>query len=372
MVDAMTDDETEEVQPSPWFFTWMKEFSLGDAGAVMTQRWQAVEKFAEGADGSDVEALVRLALASKHPASSDRAKALEQAFRDEGQNFTAKDNARELQVLAACCLIKIAEDTDNDSAVTAALAMATASIAGLRRLTLPVDLLQAATAALGELVCGTARRPEIPAAGVPYKPLFESSVQKAKAQPDMNGLIEGLTQAGNAVTAAVNQNQAKTQKAISALTKRLDQQDEELQMLWWLIGERSEDLNCSFAAIPELARPLVLSKELADHTLLPPGPPSVHALLSRAKLSGNGKVVLADAVAAAPYDWLKTHAVAQEASPVTQPLHFAILRQLETGPGKDWVAGWAAATDLPKDVALAPLTLAELFYRERLLTRLFG
>ncbi|MOA64383.1 hypothetical protein D3C78_1904110 [compost metagenome] len=58
-------------------------------------------------------------------------------------------------------------------------------------------------------------------------------------------------------------------------------------------------------------------------------------------------------------------------SPVSTPLHFAIKRQLETGPGEAWVAGWAAATGIDAQYALPGLTLGELFYRERLLV-LFG
>jgi hypothetical protein len=53
------------------------------------------------------------------------------------------------------------------------------------------------------------------------------------------------------------------------------------------------------------------------------------------------------------------------------PLHFAIKRQLETGPGDAWIAGWSATVGAPSDLTLPSLTLGNLFYRERLLL-LFG
>jgi hypothetical protein len=369
--DAVTKEGTEEVKPSSWFYAWTREFQLGEDSELLSQRWQAIGSFADNAKGADVEALVRLAICSRHAQSPEWIATLEDAFREEYPAFTASGNARELQVLAACCLLHISQDPNNDVATLAALAIATASVAGQRKFSLPGDLPQAANEALLSLYLGAARRPTL-AAGVQYKPLFEAAVLKARGQQDVPTLIEALALAGTAVTSAVNQNQAKTQVVVKALAHRLDQQDEELQMLWWLIGERSEDLACSFGDLADAARPLVLAKELASHTLLPPGPPTVRALLSRAKLAGKGKVALVDAVAAAPFEWLKSHVSSQAASPVTQPLHFAIARQLETGPGKAWVAGWAAATDLPQDTALPRLDLAELFYRERLLTRLFG
>jgi hypothetical protein len=371
MADTVTEDNNEDIKPSPWFYTWTKEFQLGEGSELLNQRWHAISSFADTAEGSDVEALVRLAIGSRQAPSPDWIASLEGAFREEYPVFTASSNARELQVLAACCLLHIGQDPNNDAANFAALASATASVAGQRKLSLPGDLLQAANEALRSLYLSAARRPKL-AAGSQYKSLFEAAVQKAKGQQDIATLIEALAQAGAAATLAVNQNQAKTQLVVEALACRLDQQDEELQMLWWLIGERSEDLDCTFGEIADAARPLVLAKELASHTLLPPGPPTVRALLSRAKLVGNGKVAVVDAVAAAPFEWLKSHVASQAASPVTQPLHFAIARQLETGPGKAWVAGWAAATDLPQDIALPHLTLAELFYRECLLTRMFG
>ncbi|MBT9504979.1 GTPase-associated system all-helical protein GASH [Rhodoferax sp.] len=371
MADTVTEDDTEEIKPSPWFYTWTKEFQLGEGSELLKQRWQAIGSFADTAKSLDVEPLVRLAIGSRQAPSPEWIATLEETFREEYPAFTASSNTRELQVLAACCLLHISQDPNNEAANLAALASATTSVAGQRKFSLPGDLPQAADEALRSLYLSAARRPKL-SAGVQYKPLFEAAVQKARGQQDIATLIDALALAGAAATSAVNQNQSKTQVVVEALAHRLDQQDEELQMLWWLIAERSEDLACSFGDLADAARPLVLAKELASHTLLPPGPPTVRALLSRAKLAGNGKVALVEAVAAAPFEWLKAHVSSQAASPVTQPLHFAIARQLETGPGTAWVAGWAAATDLPQDAALSHLTLAELFYRERLLTRLLG
>lgn len=372
MAEAVTNGSTTEVKPSPWFFTWMNEFRLGDGNASILQRWKGLVSFADNADHDDIEALVRLALASRQSAQLDRLNAFQEAFRTDDPAFSVASNSRELQVLAACCLIHITQTTASDMAVVAALAVATACVDGQRKVTLPGDIRQLANDALRAVSIGTARRPGLPPqTGQQYKAIFETAVQKLRNQQDWNGTIDALTQAGSMTTATINQIQTRTLAALRALETRLNQQDEELQMLWWLIGDRSEELDCAFEAVPADIRPLVLGNELAGHTLLPPGPPSVRALLSRAKLGGKGKVGLVAAIAGCSEDWLKNLVVSQHTSPVTQPIHFAILRQLETGPGTDWVAGWAAATDLPREIAFSPLTLAELFYRERLLTHLY-
>jgi hypothetical protein len=56
-----------------------------------------------------------------------------------------------------------------------------------------------------------------------------------------------------------------------------------------------------------------------------------------------------------------------EPSPVSTPIHYGIQRQTEIGDGDAWIAGWAAAVGVPATIAVAPLTLGLLFYRERLL-----
>ncbi len=349
----------------------MGEFCLGEDGASI-QRWKGLTSFAKNAAHDDIEALLRLALGSRQPPAADRLSSFQEAFRKVDPDFSTANNSRELQVLAACTLIYIAQTPGNNVAPGAALAMATSSVESHRKNTLPGDLLEIAQEALRNLSIGMARRPELPPSlGQEYKPLFEASVQKIKSQPDFTGTADALTMAGSATTRAINGIQGQSLAAFRALETRLNQQDEELQMLWWLLGGRSEDLDHTFHALPTKIRPLILGKELADHTLIPPGPPSVRALLSRAGLEGKAKIKLVAAVGACPANWLKSLAVPEIASPVTQPIHFAIVRQLETGPGTDWVPGWAAATDLSKDISFTPLTLAELFYRERLLTRLY-
>lgn len=371
MADAIANGSTPEATPSSWFFSWMSEFRIGE-DSTLPARWRGITTIAKNADAADVEALARLAFATRQEAGPERIAKFEAQFLEHDATFSARANARELQVLAASALLYLADATEMDAAPMAALAMASTSVEGYRKAAPSVDLLQNAHNALRRLSVERARRSGLPPIGQQYKGIFEAAVLKLKSQQDWDGAVEALAQAGSATTGTINQIQKLNGAALRALERRADQQDEELQMLWWLMGERSEDLDCAFEAVPAAARPLVFGKELAEHTLLPPGPPSVRALLSRSKLASRTKVELVAAIAACSTDWLKILTVPESTSPVTLPLHFAVVRQLETGPGSDWVVGWAAATGLPRDIAFSPLTLAELFYRERLLKKLLG
>ena len=94
-------------------------------------------------------------------------------------------------------------------------------------------------------------------------------------------------------------------------------------------------------------------------------------LLSRAGLKERKKLAVSDAINAADAAWLHTLVDHHDPSPVTMPIHFGIKRQLETGAGEAWIAGWAAAVGVPANLQMPSLTLGNLFYRERLLL-LFG
>jgi hypothetical protein len=154
-----------------------------------------------------------------------------------------------------------------------------------------------------------------------------------------------------------------------AVEKFFRVQDEELQMLWWLTGQRSREMNCTFDSIPINARPLILSYELAALTGYLPGPTSIIAILSRSGIHDGKKLVVSEAINGADPRWLEKVVNGLEPSPITQPIHFGIKRKLETNDNQAWITNWSAVTGLKPDISLTALELALLFYRESLLAR---
>lgn len=86
-------------------------------------------------------------------------------------------------------------------------------------------------------------------------------------------------------------------------------------------------------------------------------------------ISDSETLAVSDVVGSSDQAWLRSTAEELQPSPVVHPLHFAVLRSLETDGGDAWVTGWAAATEFPQDVALSQAAMATQFYRERLLLR---
>jgi hypothetical protein len=182
---------------------------------------------------------------------------------------------------------------------------------------------------------------------------------------------------GDLVAAALTALSTQNNNAMRKLTQNVNAvlktahdfaeiQDEELQMLWWLFGSRSEKMDRPFSDIPPEAQPFMLAAELADMTKFLPGPASVKPMLSRAGLKERKKCSVTAAVNACEADLLRRLIGNIEPSKITQPLHFAIKRKLETGDATSWVAPWSQITGIVADFSLPGIELGNLFYRERL------
>jgi hypothetical protein len=351
------------------FARWYGTVSLGDDVARRQDRWRGVINVITDAQPATVEALLRLAYGTRAAPVPADLQAIRQCFKDVDETFEMSGNERELQVLAAASLSVLMEDLNANEGSRAALAVTTAALGGARKPDLPMDLAALGEAAIVRHSNASRKRPSLDSYIDSASPKldFDKAAAKVRQQADANGLAEAFSLAADAASAAIGTVAKRQANAMDAVDKFIRAQDEELQMLWWLMGQRSEKYDCPFDAVPVDTQPIVFATELADSTQIMPGPRSVKAMLSRAGLRERKKVALTAAVNAARPELLRGLLADSAPSPVSAPLHFAIQRQLETGPGDAWVAGWAATTGVNASHAVSGLTLGELFYRERLL-----
>jgi len=360
------------VEPLPMipdFPRWIASTELGGNSARRDARWAGASVIARSASREITEALLRLALKSRQEPSTAALQKIREAFYAADNTFEMQGNAKELQVLAGATLAAILTLSD-DGAADAAVAVSAAMAGGNRKPAIPMDLNILAEAAIDRIAEANRQRPSLSPFVTTDAPKFDFQQATAKAKEgSWEHVGTAFELAAGATRMAIATIVKRQADAVNAIDKLLRVQDEELQMLWWLVGERSLDTGRRFDAVGAFCQPLMFAKELADLTEYLPGPRSITALLSRAGLRDRKKITLAEVVNAADAAWLKTFMSDNELSPVTTPIHNGIRRQLETGAGTAWVAGWAAAVGLPADFALAPLAIGVLFYRERLLLR---
>lgn len=366
----MTNASTPTMHPD--FPRWHEAIGLGSDQERRAARWAGVNAVAEDGSSANIEALLRLALKTRQPAASAQVTKIREAFKAADAGFDMQGNDREMQVLAGAALSQMMS-LGGMAGAEAALGVSTATLAGARKPDLPLDLAAIAEGTIDRIAETNRTRPKLKSYSTTDAPKvdFAKAAAKVREVQNWDGVAEAFGLAADATRnslAVLAHRQAKT---VNALDEFIRIQDEELQMLWWLIGQRSEDLDCAFDAVPAEAQALVFAKELAEHTEISPGPSSIKGLLSRAGLKERRKIALSSAISAADVAWLQNLVADTEPSPVSTPIHYGIKRQLETGPGDTWVAGWAAAVGVSGTFALPPLVLAQLFYRERLL-QIFG
>lgn len=356
----------------PDFPRWYEAIGFGNDQERRAARWAGVNAVAEDGASTNIEALLRLAFKTRQPAASASLDKIREAFKAADAGFDMKDNDREMQVLAGAALSQMMS-SGGMAGAEAALGVTTAALAGARKPDLPLDLAVLAEEAIDQIGESNRTRPKLKVHATTDAPKFdfEKAAAKVRETPNWEGVATAFGLAADATRGALAVMARRQVNAVNALDGFIRIQDEELQMLWWLIGQRSEDLDCAFDAVPAEAQALVFAKELADHTEVSPGPSSVKGLLSRAGLKDRRKVAVSAAINAAESDWLQDLVPDAEPSPVSTPIHYGIKRQMETGAGDAWVAGWAAAVGVPVSFALSPLALGQLFYRERLLL-IFG
>ena len=348
------------------FARWYGAVSLDDDQACRKARWEGVSAIVGEADRNTVECLLRLAHQSRQGPAADVVEAIRRAFKATDDAFEMSGNDRELQILAGACLAVLMETHTNIGAV-AALVATTAGIGGARQPDLPMELAALAEEAIVRHGEANLKRPSFEDHLSTPKLDFKAASSKVKERQHQPAIAEAFQLAANEMSAAIRLIAETRANDVRTVEDFLRAQDEELNMLWWLTNQRSLDYDCAFDEISSEARPLVLASELAGNTEFLPGPPSVKGILSRAGLKDHGDVRISDAVNAADSTWLQGLVDEVDPSFVSTPLHAAIKRQLETGTGDAWIAGWAASTGVNNDYAMSGLALGNLFYRERLL-----
>lgn len=338
-------------------------------GAQRALRWTAIEALTKSWTCAQVEMLARLVFGTKSPPGGHQEDDLAEALAAFHQAFSEADpsieqGARQNQILAAGVVLKYLSLNSR-----VALAVTTTACGGARKLALPVDLVTLAENALSRLGASRRVRPDLSKISIPdpefaFEPDFAGVVHNSPST--FKAVFDQFTETvGDALIDLVG----KFNESATLLMEAGKKADEELDLLSWVLGQRSLLSNQSFADLPPCEKPLVFARDLASLTKIYPGPNSIPGLLSRAGVKATGKIKIVDAVNAVSDDWTSAALKGRKPSPVTSPVHFALLRRQETGAGEGWYAGWSAIAGIDGGATMSPIALAEQFYRENLWLR---
>lgn len=343
-------------------------------------RWRGVAEAAASQTRQAVPTLVHLFLGLPTRDGDALERQTRKIFQKSDASFRMEGNGREFQVLAGSILGHIAK-TRPDLGDLAALAIA---CLGFRQLVDGVvpDILARLDEHLRQRAIAVRRRTVPPHISAPTLD-FKEEVEKIQAIPanqanqvaaPLNAVLEKtadrLARFGREVQSAVNQH-----------VRALAAQDEELNILWWILSGTSSDAQVPFRELHLGEAALRAAKELADRTRIFPPPPSAVAFLDRALClaspnHGEERLALADAIARAPAEWrsspsaITTDALQQILD--LAPVSLALQRSAENSNPDVWGPAVASLAGVDPNAARAPLELAAQYYHELLLLRAYS
>lgn len=338
------------------FADWYRPASFGHNRDTLELRWQGVEAALEQIDDSIVLELIRLVFG--RPLQSPGVEnTFRKFFKDTDQSFLTTGNDLEVKVLAGCVLAMTCVEPISPLPTMAIL---TTSVFGLRELQIEIDLIGMVASRVHS--DGIRARKRIRADKL--KPFEDAAYNEAilpLSQPQTPALmVQVLNNIG-----AVTVSQLNTlQNAIADQQALLEIQDEELQLLWWVVGERSDKWGKAFTGLNTKARPILLAAEAAAMTTGFSEPPSLRAIFSRVGVSESDKVTIHECVNACGTEHLKLLAPSDAGCTSIFPVHFAMFRALEAGANSTWVAPWTKATGITAKAKLSAVELAMQVHRE--------
>jgi hypothetical protein len=354
------------------FGEWYRQVSIPCTDEGLKKRWAGVESWVTTIRG-DVAALLETVRIFRGLSERTSREAFLEAFRKQDATFAQRDNAHEQQVLAGAALVHCItrNETDDASVEVAVLAGSALEASGLYAADANRTLDEQegeARASLHTIAQEQRRRREFDTL------LLSSEEEDAFTKTigtnvgDHNQLRASFEKAFQTLLKAVN----RSESALDAAAHGLRCSDEETNILWWLVGGSSRDLDKPWTALKDAA-PLIAAWELADLTDVALGPQDAHALLERAlpetKGSKNKEQALHVYVNAVPDEWAKACVKKLDAAALDlAPLSLALSKRVESNSAT-WQSFFESVSGLKAATTLAPERVARLAYIEAMLFR---
>ncbi len=346
----------------PDFPRWYRSVSLGEDPEKLSKRWKGVESVLNAASFADVEGLLGILLRRSDVEGAFIGR-FRQYFTQFDPFFGSSDNAREVEVLSGCALMVLMERRD-DIGYYSALSVLTSSVE--RTFPLDFDLVAKAEQEVRAYSTERRRRGPLEAPEIDADAAFAEFLEDFQPTAELNNLKDSLSTVADQVAKRLEEFGQQVADAWEPVVDRILAQEEETQILWWLVGKWSETYGKPFAEIPAATLPLALGRDLADLTKLIPGLEPCDGFLGQAGLSSKKMLSVPSMVNASDGQWLGTFDASTDYSAVTTPLHLAITWRLKTN-GKGWEEAWSASTAIDPSQKLSALELGRSFYRERVL-----
>ena len=369
----------------PDFADWYRIVHLVPNSEHLDKRWQGIEQIVAKFTSEQMLNVVRLV--QPDLTSFSKSEAIIQAFVEADSTFPKRGNETELQVLGASAIIALLTLKQPDCKKDAvALAMVCSRYAETRQLPLIEEAYKSAVKHLraeGEQVrklykLSSVEAKAIAAISVKKLQLAREALTAEESAENIIALNTVLVEDINGVRTTLSQALKEVTENQKLINSNYQIVNEETEVLWWLMGEWSRELDCPYTELSPHQACLYVGKELADITQLLPGPSSAKHLMNKmlqiCRDREQTTTTLQQVVNATPLTWRTSCLQAYSPSVATNtcPILLAIQKSLDTDGDEDWLPVYQKSSRLDATAIISPFALAWQMYLECLLVRTLG
>ena len=355
------------------FATWYSSVDLDDVAERLHARWEGVSTLAENVEYEDCEYLLDIFMEKPGATTHTQSGFMRKAFVAADPTFPPSDNEAEMALLAEIILAVLLDTSEHDPlAGFIANLIYSALHGGSVEVNSATDILSRATDAMHFQGNAARKRKPLPKAPEIYTPAieiddcFEDDFDPGDLETTKIVLQKIVTKAAS--TMGTLAKQARDER--EALESALRIQDEELDLLWWASNGQSETMRKQFSSMALKGKALIAACEAADRTQFQPGPASIVGLLEKAGLKASKKVSISEAVNGCDVVWLRE--IKKDSATPRTPIHYAIDQRLLSPKSNSWSNHWTAVTGIDASAKRSEVTMADLFYQERLVLDAYG
>ena len=346
------------------FADWYRSTNIDNDLNKLELRWAGVEQVSNDLNYVDIQNLVKVAFARGDDEEAENR--FKGVFKEYDPGFLLDDNTYEIAVLASSVLAyEMSEDSDDAGLI--ATSILTTNFYDERQQEAKFDLIGIANSTIIKKSQTARTRPirkEITFPNI-NKQNSIRAIDTLVQSPDWDKLGEILKDMTEQSLRRIKQIREALQDHITPVWNYIAVQDEELEMLWWLVNRWCLHVDESFDNVPLDMRALLFGKEIADMIHVYIEPPSLIGMLSTAGV-GNNELTIPDAVnTCGPENLSKFQNLGDVCSTLT-PIHFAISRAIETKCEESWISGWQNVCGISVNKKFSAIDIAMQVHRERL------
>lgn len=352
------------------FYSWYREANIQPAPEILQHRWSAIEKICSRRKDVIVFALelLRVFIGYK-PNDNTFVESLITSFIAFDPKFPTRRNSYEIRVLAGISLIYLIENKTRDLTQLIALAVSCGSFQG--NISVPVSDLYRLSKDHLRTISTTMRK-----SFADYD-FHQSSLDLNESLTQLISATESnefpnSKQPLQSLFSEINKhaNNIVDDQKIIALVLQLQQ--EEIDMLWWLLTKTSREFHEPYSDFSFHTACMLIPKELADLTMVIPGPTAIEALIRRMyEVFGDeakSKITLRKVINELPKEYASLLLDGIEFKfDHLFPLHITLKRSLENNNEKGWAETFDEISKLKSRRQINPVEISKQFYQERLL-----